>query len=124
MSYHLIADDNELNRMVIKILLEKNKFNVDEVENGQQVIDKLTSNLTKYSFIWLDVDMPELDGIQCAKKLKNELKYDEIIIGITGHVDDDSLSACIEAGMDCVLAKPISEENLIETVEQFTKNQL
>jgi len=121
MDHHLIADDNELNRLVVKILLEKNGFKIDEAENGNQVIEKTKSDLDKYSIIWLDIEMPEMDGIQCAKKLRNDLKYDGTIIGITGHVDSDSVSACKNAGMDSIIAKPMSEENLMDNVRFFSK---
>ncbi len=121
MSCHLIADDEELNRMVIRILLEKNGYETFEVNNGQDVITKVEAAKDKYSIIWLDLEMPELDGIQCAKKLKNDLEYKGIVIGITGHVDSESIKYCLDAGMDGVIAKPISEESLMEKINLLTK---
>jgi osomolarity two-component system sensor histidine kinase SLN1 len=121
MNYHLIADDNEINRMVIKFILEKNGYNTDEVDNGIKVLDKIIKNPNKFSIIWLDVDMPKMDGIDCTTKLKNELNYEGIIIGITGHVDYDSLTACKMVGMDNTLAKPITEDDLIKNINLFLK---
>ena len=118
--YQLVADDNDLNRMVIKILLEKNGYLIDEVANGNEVIDKIKTGVHKYSVIWLDIEMPEMDGIECALKLRNDLNYTGTIIGITSHVDFESLNTGTLSGMDTVLSKPISEISLINAIKLFS----
>ena len=120
-NHHLVTDDNDLNRMVISILLEKNGIKVDEAENGFDAIDKIKHDLNKYSIIWLDLEMPLMDGAECSLKLKNELNYKGTIVGITSHADCESISTCKLAGMDTVLVKPITEENLLKNVQLFSK---
>jgi len=117
---HLIVDDNELNRIIIKILLEKNNFIVDELDNGADVIEIVEKDSLKYKIIWLDVNMPGMDGVQCAKTLRTKLKYKGTIIGITGCVDYDLIKECTNVGMDYVIPKPITEKQLIECVNRYS----
>lgn len=109
---HLITDDNEINRLVIKILLEKNGIDVDDTDSGKKTVEKVKANLEKYSIIWMDVNMPKMDGITCTKKLRDDLNFHGDIIGLTGHIDPDMIEECKQAGMDEVIPKPITEEIL------------
>jgi CheY-like chemotaxis protein len=117
--YFLIADDNNFNRLILKIILEKHGFLVDEAEDGKDVLEKIKGNNDKYSLIWMDLEMPNVDGLDCTKQLR-KLNYQGVIIGVTGHVDKESLSECLKSGMDDVLTKPILEENMLKMIKLYT----
>jgi CheY-like chemotaxis protein len=117
-NYHLITDGNELNRLVVKILLEKNGIDVDDANSGKKTIDKVKANLEKYSIIWMDVDMYKMNGITCTKKLRDNLNFHGHIVGLTGHIDPDMIEECKQAGMNEVILKPITEEILKDYIKK------
>jgi len=114
----LVVDDCYINRIIIKTLLERNNYQVDEAADGKKVLD-LIENGKCYDIIWLDIQMPIVDGIECAKRLRNILNYSGKIIGVTSYADKKSYESCISAGMDDVIAKPITEENIIEVAKKY-----
>lgn len=111
----LIVDDNKINRMAIRILLDKNEFIIEEADDGIEVITLIKNK--EYDIIFLDVEMPIVDGIQCTEILRNELEYKGMIIGITSHVDYETFHDCIKAGMNDVIMKPITEKSIIECIK-------
>lgn len=122
LEYHIVADDNDINRMVIKILLESYGYKILEAENGIEVLNLLNDNTHKFKFIWLDVEMPIMDGIECSKKIKEELNYDGTVVAITSHADNESLDECYKSGMDAALTKPITKESLCEIIKKFKQS--
>lgn len=117
MKKHLIADDNDLNRLVIKIHLENNNCQVTEVPNGKEVVELIDKG-NEYDVIWLDVNMPVLDGIECASILRNKYKYKKPIIGVTSNNDNDTLHNCAKNGMNDMLIKPFFEEDIVKLINQ------
>ena len=117
---HLVTDDNDLNRLVIKILLEKNSITVDDTDSGKKTLELVREDLDKYNIIWMDVNMPKMDGIACTKKLREELAFAGDIVGITGHVDPVIIEECKEAGMNDVILKPVTEDILKEYIKKST----
>jgi len=116
-SSHLIVDNNKTNRLIIKLILERNGVSVTEAKDALHTINLIKEN-NVYDIIWLDLQIPRIDGLMCAKVLRDELQYKGPIIGITGHVDCDTVTDCIEAGMQDVIGKPITEKALIAHVEK------
>jgi len=114
----LVVDDCFINRIIIKTLLEKNNFKVDEAEDGKEVVNLIEEG-KYYDIIWLDIQMPILDGIECTKRLRSLLNYSGKIIGVTSYADRRSYESCICAGMNDVIAKPITEESIINIAEKY-----
>ena len=121
---HLITDNNDLNRLVIKILLEKNNIIVDDTDNGKKALDLVKKDLNKYNIIWMNVNLPKMDGIDCTKKLRNELFFSGEIIGITSHVDPDMIEECKKAGMNVVIPKPVTEDILKEYIKKTSQRTI
>lgn len=111
--YHLVVDSDDLNRLVIKVLLEKNGYIVDDAHDGQTAIDMIRQNPTKYNIVWLDIHMS--CGIKCAETVKNE--FDGYIIGTTSHTDPEIEEECRQAGIKNVILKPITEKMLLDHIE-------
>lgn len=110
---HLICDDANANRLVLKKYLTLFGYNSDEAENGQDALDKVMEN-GRYNIIWMDIKMPKMDGFDATAKLRNELNYQGIIIGLTGYVDEMTVKKCYNLGMDHVVAKPF-DKNIIQS---------
>lgn len=113
----LLAEDNVVNQKITTRILEKQGWNVDAVENGQEVIEK--NNSKEYDVILMDAQMPVLDGIETTKIIrKNEEKTGRHvpIIALTARAMQEDRKRCIDAGMDGYVAKPIDRKKLFEEI--------
>lgn len=116
---HLIVDDSDINRMVLSKYLKRIDIECVEARNGSHAVEIINRKKNKFNIIWMDIQMPIMDGLTCTKKLRNELNYDGVIIGLTGHVDIDSLNDCKQAGMNTVIAKPVNKEILYMHINEY-----
>ena len=110
----LLAEDNLLNQKLVVKLLEDSNCLVDIAENGIEAIEKIKKH--NYSLIFMDIQMPEMDGLQATKIIRNELKISTPIIALTAHTFKDEEDKCIEAGMDGFLSKPFTAANLHKVI--------
>ncbi len=117
---HLIVGSNKTNQLIIKMYLERNGISVTEAEDALQTINLIKEN-NSYDIVWLDLQMPRINGLDCAKMLRQELGYEGPIIGLTGHVDYDTVHDCLDAGMQEVVGKPITEKALLSSIEKVCK---
>lgn len=104
----LVVEDNLVNQMVVKKILEKLEHKVTLVSNGQEALD--TVQQQDFDLVLMDWQMPVMDGIEATKKIRAlGGKYSDLIItGITANVFDEDKETCLEAGMNDVLQKPIT----------------
>jgi CheY-like chemotaxis protein len=116
----LIVDDSDPNRIVLKKYLSRFGRECDETINGLDAINKITKTGT-YDIIWMDLQMPKMNGIACANHLRTKLNYKGFIVGLTGHVDQDSIDDCRTAGMDDIIPKPIDKKTLEVYIEKYNK---
>ena len=110
----LLVDDNEMNRMMARAILERKKFEVDEVENGKEALTQLGKK--EYDLILMDIMMPEMDGYEATKMIRNELKLKVPIIALTANAIKGDDQKCLEAGMQGYLSKPYSPNQLYEAI--------
>jgi CheY-like chemotaxis protein len=118
----LLAEDNITNQKVALRILEKAGYRADAVFNGQEVLTALERNT--YDLILMDVQMPELDGLEttAAIRRKEREKGGHIpIIAMTAHAMKGDREQCLGAGMDDYLSKPIQPRELMEVIEQQLK---
>lgn len=115
----LLAEDNEINQIVAIKQLETLGKNVDVVSNGYEVLHALNEH--DYSLILMDCQMPELDGIEATKLIRERghSKSDLPIIALTAHVFDEDRVRCMAAGMNDFLSKPLSLEQLRTTLASW-----
>jgi two-component system sensor histidine kinase/response regulator len=102
----LLAEDNPLNREVACALLADCALVVDTAENGQEAVMK--AEATDYSLILMDVQMPMLDGIEATRRIRRLPRHAATpIIAMTANAFDSDRDACLKAGMNHHLPKPI-----------------
>ena len=107
----LVAEDNPVNKKVAEAILNKFGCGFDIVENGHEVLKALENSI--YDIILMDVQMPELDGFEATKIIRENRKYDGIpIIALTAHAMEGDRDRCIRMGMDDYLPKPIKPDEL------------
>lgn len=115
---HLICDDAPSIRLVLKKYLTLFGCKVDEAENGQVAIDKI-KNGNSYNIIWMDIKMPTMDGFEATRYLKKEMNYENVIIGLTGYVDEETVRKCHELGMKHFVSKPFDKKVIQMYTEQY-----
>lgn len=113
----LLVDDNETNRQVARTILEKAGCRVDVAVNGYDAIEKVRKK--NYQLIFMDIQMPEMDGITATAEIKKLfLEKMPIIVAMTAYSMQDEKKNILEAGLDDYLAKPIKANNLIRKVQE------
>jgi len=118
----LVAEDNRVNQLLATRLLEKRGHRVVMTANGREALEALAKN--SYDLVLMDVQMPEMDGIQATTALrqKEKEKGDGIhqpVIALTAHVLKGDQERCLAAGMDGYIAKPIRPQQLDELLEKY-----
>lgn len=112
----LIVEDTESLRKLTRKILEKEGFSVDEAENGEIALEKISGE-TKYSLILLDIMMPKMDGMEFIKNLRI---FSEVpVVFITALSDERSQVLAYENGADGYLTKPFSKALLLSMVKRF-----
>lgn len=117
----LIAEDNRLNQYLITSILDKYQTRTTIVENGLQAIDKIKSE--RFDIVLMDVQMPELDGLATTENIRNHLKVNTPILGITANALKGDDQRCFKAGMNDYLSKPFKENQLIEKLSSLLNQQ-
>ncbi len=112
----LIADDNEINRLLLKSQLESRSDDITIAEDGKQALSLLRQR--KYQLILLDLQMPYLNGLELLEQIKKPdcINHDSPIIAITAHAQSHQRKKLIDAGFDECLIKPVLLEQLEEVL--------
>jgi signal transduction histidine kinase/ActR/RegA family two-component response regulator len=105
----LIAEDNSTNMKVVLLMLQRLGYRGDPVRNGLECLEAVRR--LPYDVILMDMQMPEMDGIECARRLRAE-KSTVHVIALTADALSDAQGRCLEAGMNDYITKPIVRENL------------
>jgi CheY-like chemotaxis protein len=118
----LLVDDNPLNQRVAVLTFSQLKLKCDVASNGMEAFEKFRQ--TPYEIIFMDLQMPVLDGIESAKLIRKfEQESDRegrvVIIALSGNEYADNRNLCIEVGMDDFMEKPIRIETLQAYISKF-----
>lgn len=117
----LIADDNEINRLVLERMVTSWGYEVRMAGTGYEVVDEFDKSPPR--LILMDIDMPGLDGYHAAQRIraKEVLKGRKPlpILAVTAHLASDMRRRCVESGMDDLLPKPISRRILARRLSRW-----
>ncbi|WP_438347756.1 PAS domain S-box protein [Paenibacillus sp. FA6] len=115
----LIAEDNEINQLVLKKMLEKQGHMTKIVSNGYEVIQALAYE--RYDIIFMDVQMPEMNGYEVTAIIKGTISAElcPIIIAVTANALKGDREKCLDVGMDNYISKPIKIKALKEMIENY-----
>lgn len=105
----LIIDDNKLNIIVLKKILEDLGIQADTANNGKVGLKKFKEK--NYHLIFMDIHMPEMDGWETTKKIR-EFNKDVIIFGLSANVTTEAIDKALDSGMNNYLSKPFKKEHL------------
>ncbi|KAK6456376.1 histidine kinase osmosensor osmolarity two-component system protein SLN1 [Scheffersomyces xylosifermentans] len=120
----LVAEDNLVNQEVIKRMLKLEGFtNITLACNGAEAVDFVKESIEKFEnfdLIFMDVQMPKMDGLLATKMIRNILHYDKPIIALTAFADESNVKECLNSGMSGFLSKPIRRNNLRKIIVEFS----
>ena len=124
----LVAEDNEMNWEIIQIMLEEYGVASERAENGQICLDMLKEKEAKrYDLVLMDVQMPVLDGREATRILRAS-EDPEIrnipVVAMTADAFAEDVYACLEAGMDAHISKPIERKRVLEVLQRAKKGIL
>jgi CheY-like chemotaxis protein len=113
----LVADDNEMNRLVAEAVLLNFGAIILQAGNGLEAIACLRQQLP--DLVLMDIQMPELNGYEATAIIRRDLKLEVPIIALTANAIKGESEKCIEAGMNDYISKPFSEEQFISTICKY-----
>ncbi len=119
----LVAEDSSVIQNLTRRILMIQNYEISSVKNGVQVLEELEN--TKYDLVLLDIHMPEMDGMTCAKQIRenNPGGNENIpIIAITGNAKNYSMEDFKEVGIDNFLPKPLNYDAMVEMVKSYVDN--
>jgi PAS domain S-box-containing protein len=121
----LIAEDNEINQMVISFTLKQAGIITTIVNNGKEAVDLLENEKElDFDLIIMDLQMPEMDGFQASTYIRKKLKLQIPIIAMTASLLRDERIKCFEAGMNEYMSKPFKPAELFITISKFLNEDL
>ena len=118
----LLVEDMEINKEVAVALLETAELEIDCAENGRLALQMFADNPDRYDIIFMDLQMPEMDGLT-ATRLIRALDLDKAkripIVAMTANVFQEDINKCLEAGMNDHIGKPLDLTVITEKLEQY-----
>jgi signal transduction histidine kinase/BarA-like signal transduction histidine kinase len=116
----LLVEDNELNQEVARALLEGAGLTVDLASDGQEAVDKVQAR--DYDLVLMDMQMPGMDGLEATRRIRaSDQRADLPIIAMTANALDADREACLQAGMNDHVTKPIHPARLLDTLRQWIR---
>ena len=122
----LVAEDNELNREIAVYLLQEAGAVVDQAADGKEAVEMFAASAPgTYDAVLMDVMMPELDGLAATRAIRGMDRPDAQlpIIAMTANLFDEDVAACLAAGMDAHIPKPLEAGQMIRTIAEWLERK-
>ncbi|QGG47616.1 response regulator [Heliorestis convoluta] len=118
----LVVDDNPVNRKLTHLQLSKLGYTqIADASNGEEAVEKVSRD--RYSLILMDLQMPELDGYEATRLIRQDEQARELspvpIVAMTAHAMEDEQSRCLEVGMNDFITKPVNLETLEKVLQKW-----
>jgi signal transduction histidine kinase/CheY-like chemotaxis protein/ligand-binding sensor domain-containing protein len=118
----LIAEDNPVNQTLIMMVMKKLGYAADLAPNGVKALEALVTK--PYNIILMDVQMPDMDGLEATRIIRQQSAHQPVIIAVTANAMQDDKDVCTEAGMDDYISKPIQLEKLMLVLEKWASKKI
>ncbi|WP_165383898.1 response regulator [Pseudidiomarina tainanensis] len=114
----LLVEDNDINQMIAKEMLQQAGLVVDVARNGEEAVAMVKAK--NYALVFMDIQMPVMDGLTAAEKIRGFFSYQQLpIIAMTANSSSEDIERSLAAGMQDHISKPIDEERLIDALEKW-----
>ena len=118
----LLVEDNEINQLVAKELLEGYGLHVEIAANGRKAVDILLKEPQQFDAVLMDLQMPEMDGYEATQLIRQAKNKEELpIIAMTAHALQSEIQRCLDIGMNDYVTKPVDPEKLKATLGKWIK---
>jgi CheY-like chemotaxis protein len=115
----MLVEDNPVNQKLALLMLAKGGYQADLAVNGQEAVDKYAADPQGYDLIFMDMQMPVMDGLTATRTLR-ERGFGEVpIIAMTANAMREDRDRCLRAGMDDYIAKPIKREVVFDMIQKW-----
>jgi len=118
----LVAEDNLMNQRVILMVLKNLGYSPDLANDGQEALDMM--NLKQYDLILMDIQMPKVDGLESSRIIRKLYGKTPVILALTANSATEDREACLNAGMNEFLTKPIDLKLLIHQLQKIYRNKM
>jgi CheY-like chemotaxis protein len=115
----LLAEDNPVNQKLAKLMLTKAGYSVKIANDGKEAVDMYVATPEEYDLIFMDIQMPEMDGYKTAKAIREKGFNTIPIVAMTAHAMKGDREKCLNAGMDDYISKPINREQVFTILEKW-----
>ncbi|SEN79517.1 Signal transduction histidine kinase [Duganella sp. CF517] len=112
----LLVEDNPINQLVARSMLDYAGATIDSVDNGRAAVDLLRTESHRYDVVLMDVQMPEMDGFEATRLIRSELKLTLPVLAMTAGVLASEREQCTASGMNDFIAKPIDVEEMLRAI--------
>jgi CheY-like chemotaxis protein len=118
----LVAEDVEINREILMALLEPTNLEIDCAENGEEAVRMFGEAPEKYDMIFMDLQMPEMDGLEATRKIREfdiQKAKNIPIVAMTANVFKEDVEKCLAAGMNSHVGKPLNFDEVLEELQKY-----
>ncbi len=120
----LVVEDNMINQRLIQILLQEYDIAVTTASNGIEAVHY--SSKTKFDLIFMDIDMPQKNGIEATQEIKDSMNINRLtpVVALTAMVMEGDRERLLKSGLDDYMPKPLSREKLEEVLNKYLKKRV
>ena len=113
------TEDIEINREIVLALLEDKHVTIDVAENGLEAVEKVTAAPGRYGLILMDIQLPEISGLEVTKWLKDDEELSHIpVVAVTAFAMKGDEERIRQGGCEAYISKPISVMHFLDTVRK------
>ena len=116
----LLVEDNPVNQNLVRMMLTKAGYQVEVANNGREAVERLTAGPDNFNLVFMDIQMPEIDGMEATKIIRDKGFESIPIIAMTAHAMKDVREKCLGAGMNDYISKPIRKEVVFEMIKKWS----
>ncbi|MBA3547472.1 MAG: response regulator [Nannocystis sp.] len=117
----LAVEDNATNQKLILLILERLGYRADSAYHGLEALESVSRHV--YDVVLMDVQMPEMDGLEATRRIRQSLAVQPRIIAMTANAMESDRQACLDAGMDDYISKPIQVRDLRAALEMCQRSE-
>ena len=120
----LLVEDVEVNREIVQTLLEPTLLSIDCAENGEEAVRMFAESPEIYDMIYMDVQMPEMDGYEATRRIRAlDMPRARLIpiVAMTANVFREDIEKCLAAGMSDHIGKPLNFDEVLEKLRRYLR---
>ncbi|MFD2247666.1 hybrid sensor histidine kinase/response regulator [Pontibacter ruber] len=117
----LLAEDNEINQLLINQVVSEWGFHIDTVDNGLEAVEKVLSQ--RYDLVLMDMQMPLMDGYEAIGRIRSSGTAQALVpvIALTAHASRGEIEKCLASGANAYISKPFDPDELLQTITDLTQ---